>query len=126
MHLLLSIFSAFVALFLFAGCQTTEEKFVQANESELSLQMAQGEGEKLNQLAVMHGCKSPESQAAFKQMAQSSYGQIYSRSESTGQEILQNLRAELMGWNDAQALCGAPATADSAVSEGAAAEASQQ
>ncbi len=113
MNLNFRIFLILIASGLMSACQTTEEKFVQANKADLSLEMAQGEGQKLERLAAAHGCQSPESKAAFKQMAQTSYGQIYSSGgESSGKEILQNLRAELMGWNEVNALCGAPTTAE--------------
>lgn len=97
--------------FVLPACQTPA-RFVDENKEDLSLEMATGEGPRLQRLAAMHDCRSPEAQAAFMRMTQQSYGQIYAGSESTGREILDNLKQELMHWNDVQDLCSPTASLD--------------
>lgn len=79
--------------------------FVEVNQEDLSKEMAQGHGQKLNVLAEMNGCGSIEAQKAFSGMAQKSFENIVTSSDVKSQEIVTNLKHE-MGKDSATAqLC---------------------
>lgn len=64
--------------------------FVEVNQQDLSREVAQGEGEKLQVLAQLHGCNTVESQKAFAQMAQRSYPVVFG--SENAEDIVQNLK----------------------------------
>lgn len=81
------------------------EYFVEVNHDDLTREMAQGRGEKLSTLAVLNGCKSSESQAAFAQMTQKSFGKIIPAAGTPAPEMVQNLRKEISASNELAKAC---------------------
>jgi hypothetical protein len=81
------------------------EYFVEVNHDDLSREMAQGQGEKLNTLAQLNGCKSPEAQVAFAGMTQNSYGKIVPSADVKPSELLQNLKKEMSQDQKVAGLC---------------------
>ena len=79
--------------------------FVEVNQDDLSREMAQGQGEKLNTLAQLHGCQSPEAQAAFAGMTQASYGKIIPSADVQPSALLQNLKKEISQNQKVAGLC---------------------
>lgn len=79
--------------------------FVEVNQSDLSREMAQGKGEKLNTLAALNGCATPEAQAAFAGMTQSSYEKIVPSSEVKATEMVQNLKSQAAADEKVVRLC---------------------
>ncbi len=69
--------------------------FVEVNQEDLSREMAQGNGEKLSTLALLNGCSDTNSQKAFAQFTQQSYGKIIPASSATASDIVNNLRSEI-------------------------------
>ncbi len=70
------------------------EYFVEVNHSDLSREMAQGQGEKLNTLAALNGCATPEAQAAFAGMAQGSFDKIVPSADVKPVDMVQNIKAQ--------------------------------
>lgn len=70
--------------------------FAEANQADLSREIAQGQGEKLQTLAALYGCQG-EAQQAFASKAQASYSAIIPSSEVTATEMVQNMNNELSG-----------------------------
>ena len=68
--------------------------FVEVNHDDLTREMAQGQGEKLSTLAVLHGCKSKQSQTAFSVWTQQSYEKILPTATTSSTEIVQNLKSQ--------------------------------
>jgi len=68
--------------------------FVEVNQDDLSREMAQGSGQKLNTLAALHGCQTKESKQQFSTWSQQRYDKIFPNSEVTAVEMAQNLRGE--------------------------------
>lgn len=69
--------------------------FAEVNQSELSREMAQGQGEKLNTLASLYGCKG-EGQQVFAKMTQAGYGRILPTAETSTSEMVKNLNQEFV------------------------------
>ena len=69
--------------------------FVEVNQDDLAREMAQGEGEKLNTLATLHGCKSAGAQKSFAQYTQKSYARIFTAADITSTTVINNLEGEL-------------------------------
>jgi hypothetical protein len=69
--------------------------FVEINHDELSVEMAQGQGEKLSALAMLNGCESEEQQKVFGQWTQKSFEKIVPTSKVSGAEMASNLKKEL-------------------------------
>lgn len=69
--------------------------FVEVNHEELSREMAQGQGEKLNALAMLSGCQSVEQQKVFGQWAQKSFDKIVPTSDLSASEMATNFKKEL-------------------------------
>jgi hypothetical protein len=70
------------------------EYFVEVNHDDLSREMAQGSGEKLSVLAQLNGCVTPEAQAAFASMTQTSFGKIMPSEKTSASEMVQNLKQQ--------------------------------
>lgn len=70
--------------------------FTEANQSDLSREIAQGQGEKLQTLAALYGCQG-EAQQAFASKAQASYSAIVPSSDITATAMVQNMNSQLAG-----------------------------
>ncbi len=81
------------------------EYFVEVNHDDLSREMAQGKGEKLNTLAALNGCATPEAQAAFAEMTQQSFAKIVPSAETKAPEMVQNLKGQVAADNEVMKLC---------------------
>ena len=79
--------------------------FVEVNHDDLSREMAQGQGEKLNTLAQLHGCQSPEAQTAFASMTQSSFDKIVPSAQTAPTDMVQNLQKEFSANKQVAGLC---------------------
>lgn len=79
--------------------------FVEVNQSDLSREMAQGQGEKLNTLASMHGCKSVAGQAAFANMTKASYTQILPSAQIPATELVSNLNEQIKANAEIKQFC---------------------
>ena len=72
--------------------------FVEANQEDLTREMAQGQGQKLTTLAALHGCVSNADAMAFGERAQSHYEQILPSPKTSAVDMVHNMRtAELAG-----------------------------
>ena len=80
--------------------------FTEANQQDLSREMAQGEGEKLKTLASLYGCKG-EAQNSFAKMAQGSLGSIVPAPETSSVEMVKNLNAAFSSHADVANACNA-------------------
>jgi hypothetical protein len=81
------------------------EYFVEVNHDDLSREMAQGSGEKLSVLAQMNGCMTPEAQAAFASMTQTSFNKILPSEKTTAVEMVQNLKKQALGDQKTSQMC---------------------
>jgi len=81
------------------------EYFVEVNHSDLSREMAQGQGEKLNTLAALNGCATAEAQAAFAGMTQSSFDKIVPSADVKPTEMVRNLKAQAAADSKVANLC---------------------
>ncbi len=79
--------------------------FVEINNDDLSRQMARGEGEKLEVLALLSGCQDAEAQKQFSAMTKASYNQIYSSSDVKPEDVIANLKAQIKNNADVQRTC---------------------
>jgi hypothetical protein len=70
--------------------------FTEANQSDLSREMAQGQGEKLQTLAALYGCQG-DAQRAFATKAQASYTTIVPNADVTATAMVQNMNSTLAG-----------------------------
>lgn len=68
--------------------------FAEVNRDDISREMAQGQGEKLETLAALYGCKT-EAFASFGEFTQTAYGRILPSPETSVSEMVQNLNREL-------------------------------
>ena len=64
--------------------------FTEANQADLSREIAQGQGEKLQTLASLYGCQG-DAQRAFAAKAQASYSSIVSSSDVSAEAMVQNM-----------------------------------
>lgn len=81
------------------------EYFVEINQDDLSREMAQGHGEKLNTLAVLQGCKTTEAQKTFGEWTQKSYSKIVPAAGTTPSELVKNLKTEMQSSDKVIELC---------------------
>lgn len=81
------------------------EYFVEVNHADLSREMAQGQGEKLNTLAALNGCATPEAQAAFAGMAQGSFSKIVPSADVKATEMVQNIKTQAAADQKVTQLC---------------------
>lgn len=81
------------------------EYFVEVNHDDLSREMAEGSGEKLSVLAQMHGCATPEAQAAFASMTQNSFDKILPTEKTSAEEMVQNLKKEAQADQKTSQMC---------------------
>ncbi len=81
--------------------------FVEVNQSELTREMAQGQGEKLITLAALHGCLTDDGQKAFGKMTRSSFNHIVPAANTSATDLTQNLQKEALNNTDVQKLCQA-------------------
>lgn len=79
--------------------------FVEVNQADLSREMAQGQGEKLNTLATLHGCLTREGQTAFSQMTKTSFAQIQPSAQTTASEVVNNLNNQVQTNSEVKQLC---------------------
>lgn len=68
------------------------QHFAEANKSDLTREMAQGQGEKLAVLAALYGCNNSDS---FGQMTQANYNQIVTSPEMNSVEMVNNLNSQV-------------------------------
>lgn len=69
--------------------------FAEANQADLSREIAQGQGEKLHTLASLYGCSDMEKQKAFATRAQASYSKILPTPDTQATEMVRNLNANV-------------------------------
>lgn len=65
--------------------------FTEANQADLSREIAQGQGEKLQTLASLYGCRG-DAQRAFATQAQASYSVIVPSSDVTAEAMVRNMK----------------------------------
>lgn len=70
--------------------------FAEANQSDLSREMAQGQGEKLQTLAALYGCQG-DAQKTFASKAQASYSSIVPSADITAAMMVENMNSQLAG-----------------------------
>lgn len=68
------------------------QHFAEANKSDLTREMAQGQGEKLAVLASLYGC---DDASAFGQMTQSNYSQIVTSADMNAVDMVSNLNTQV-------------------------------
>lgn len=78
--------------------------FAELNQNELSVEMAQGEGEKLVTLAGLYGCSGKAGQA-FAETVQSNYEKIIPTPETSATHMLENLN-QVMKQSGLNSVCG--------------------
>lgn len=81
------------------------EYFVEVNHEDLSREMAQGSGEKLSVLAQLNGCVTPEAQAAFASMTQTSFNKILPSAQTSATVMVQNLKKEAQADQKTAQMC---------------------
>jgi hypothetical protein len=81
------------------------EYFVEVNHDDLSREMAQGQGEKLNTLAALNGCATKDAQVAFAGMAQGSFEKIMPSADVKPSEMVQNIRTQAASDAKVSQLC---------------------
>lgn len=81
--------------------------FVEVNHDDLSREMAQGKGEKLNVLAQLHGCQTVEAQSAFAGMTQESFEKIVPSADVQPATMVENLKNEVNHNSKISGLCQA-------------------
>lgn len=81
------------------------EYFVEVNHQDISREMAQGEGEKLNVLAGLSGCETAQAKIAFAELSQSSFEKIVPEPTTTAGEMVQNLKREIAADKNVAHLC---------------------
>ncbi len=79
--------------------------FVEVNQQDLTRQMAQGQGEKLETLGVLQGCKSPEAKIAFAKTTQESFSQIVTSEDISATEFVSNLKQVTQKNKDLTQVC---------------------
>lgn len=79
--------------------------FVEVNQDDISREMAQGQGEKLETLAELSGCRDDESRQAFYSMTKDSYNKIVTSAKTSSQELVSNLKTQMMEDEDVAFLC---------------------
>ena len=79
--------------------------FVEVNQEELSREMAQGHGEKLSTLALLHGCMDSSAQQQFAGFTQGSYSKILPAANTSALDMVHNLRSELSGQESLAQIC---------------------
>lgn len=67
--------------------------YVEVNHDDLTREMAQGEGEKLNTLAALYGCEGASANG-FRAMTQASFGRIVPDDKTGPNEMIKNLNKE--------------------------------
>lgn len=67
--------------------------FVEVNQEDLTREIAQGQGEKLNTLASLHGCSSVADVKQFAAQAQSHFPQLVPHANVTATELVTNLKS---------------------------------
>lgn len=80
--------------------------FTEVNHADLSREMAQGQGEKLNTLASLYGCKGT-AQKAFASMTQNSYGQIVPAQNTSATDMVKNLNGQFAAHPEVASSCSA-------------------
>ena len=71
--------------------------FVEVNQAELTREMAQGRGEKINTLAALNGCMTQEQISAFNTKAQSSFKTIVPDAKTTAVDFVNNMKSASVG-----------------------------
>ncbi len=65
--------------------------FVEVNQQDLTRQMSQGSGEKLETLSVLQGCKSMEARNKFAEVTKTSFSQIVTNEQIPASDLISNL-----------------------------------
>lgn len=68
--------------------------FAEANQADLSREIAQGQGEKLQTLAALYGCQG-DAQKAFASKAQASYSSIIPSADVKATDMVRNLNTHV-------------------------------
>ena len=71
--------------------------FVEVNQAELTREMAQGRGEKINTLAALNGCMTQEQITAFNTKAQAAFKTIVPEAKTTAVDFVNNLKSSSVG-----------------------------
>ncbi len=79
--------------------------FVEINQQDLSRQMAQGKGEKLEVLAQLNGCQSTASQNEFMKVMQKSFGNIFTSENEKSAAVVENLKKVISNNKDLSSAC---------------------
>ena len=91
-----------------SGIVMTEKQiqyFVEANQEDISREMAQGRGEKLSTLALLNGCADETSQKAFSSFAQKSYSEILPSASVSSTELVSNLKTQMGKNSELSQMC---------------------
>lgn len=67
--------------------------FVEVNQEDLTHEIAQGQGEKLNTLASLHGCSTEANVKLFAESAQAHFPALVPRASTTANEFITNLKS---------------------------------
>ena len=67
--------------------------FVEVNQAELTREIAQGRGEKINTLAALNGCVTEEQVQAFNQKAQEQFKTIVPDAKTTSVDFVNNMKS---------------------------------
>jgi hypothetical protein len=67
--------------------------FVEANQDDITREMAQGHGEKLSTLAALHGCSTDKSVAGFSSAAQTHFEEIVPSAKVNAVDMVRNMKA---------------------------------
>lgn len=79
--------------------------YVELNQNELIKEMANANGEKLNTLATLAGCASPQGQKAFGTFTQQNLRTIAPVSNTTASEMVHNLKNQMTSSADSLSDC---------------------
>jgi hypothetical protein len=79
--------------------------YAEANQGQLMIEMAQGEGENLRGLAAVMGCSS-NGTAAFEKSIQQNFGLIFPSSNTSAAEMLNGVRSVIQADQTVALQCG--------------------
>lgn len=75
------------------------EYYVEVNQSDLTREMAQGKGEKLNTLAILAGCQGEAAKAQFAQFAKENFATIVPSADASSSNVVENLKNQMKNTN---------------------------
>ena len=79
--------------------------FVEINNDDLAREMARGEGEKLQVLAQLSGCRDTDGQKNFMEMTKKSFGTIYPSSNEAAENVVARIKSEMKADSIVSRLC---------------------